>query len=683
MKLANIRTKTIVLGGGLDLESPRIAIKEGYALEANNIEPNLMGGYRKMLGYERVDGRVPPSQAVYYSLAVDASTEIAGATITGSISGATAVITSVDATLNLLGITKLVGNFQVGDILNTATVTAAEALSGHPVISTSIQWQFDAENYYRSFIGVVPGVGNILGAWQYNGIKYAFRSNGANVVMHKSSSAGWVAVPMFRLLHFDTGVMALGEIIAGDTITGLVSTATAIVKNFIVTSGNYSVDAVGYMVVDVTSGTFQNLEAIQKGGVTKMNAVGVDTAIVINGGTHDYRFITYNFYGNSDARMMYGCDGVNNAFQFDGTVYTPIITGMAVDKPTAIEAHKNHLFLSFVGGSLQHSSIGVPLVFNVILGAGELAVGDDIRGLKSTGGDALLISTDRAVSVLYGSSTLDWIIKLLAVDTGDVGNTLEVIGTPLITTSRGIVRMDANQKFGNFESSTLSRRINPLLYSALKNKTVIGTNVIRNKNQYRIYFNDGSGIILTHDQLYGSQSLPQFSTFEYPHNPTCVSSVPVDSGEEVILFGSDNGFVYQEEKGYNFDGAVSNYSLRLPFHHLGSPSLRKAFKWLDAEIDTTRSTTLRLTYEFSDGQSFTSSSRVTEYNITIGDIAKWNQVNWGEFNWGDTSISSPITSLNGAGYNISLFFFGSSATDSDFTLSSITYQYILRRYNRG
>jgi len=287
------------------------------------------------------------------------------------------------------------------------------------------------------------------------------------------------------------------------------------------------------------------------------------------------------------------------------------------------------------------------------------------------------------MSVLYGSSTLDWIIKLLAVDTGDVGNTLDVIGIPLITTNRGIVRMDANQKFGNFESSTLSRKINPLLDSSLRNKTVVGTNVIRDKSQYRLYFNDGSGIMLTHDELYGNQSLPQFSTFEYPNKPTCVSSIPIDAGEEVILFGSDNGFVYQEEKGYNFDGALSNYSLRLPFHHLGSPALRKAYKWLDVEIDTTRSTTLRLTYEFSDGQSHTSSSRVTQYNIEIGDIAKWNAVNWGEFNWGNVSLSSSVTSLNGTGYNISLFFFGSSATDSDFTLNSITYQYIMRRYNRS
>lgn len=646
-----------------------------------------------MLGYERVDGRTAPSDAVYFTLYVDdASFEALNTVVTGSLSGATGYIVGLDIVENVLGITALTGNFVVDDILNGGSITTGpEESDGHPDVDTDIQWEFNAQEYYRDFITEVnpaTGVGSVLGVWQYNGVKYAFRSNGTNVIMYKSSLSGWTEVTHFQLMQWDTGVLLEGDVVEGDTLTGLTSTATGTVKRFIKVSGSYGSNAVGYMVIDVTAGTFNSGEAIQKAAVTKFTSTTLadDIKLTLSTGNHDFRFVNYNFKGAEDQKRMYFTDAVNRGCEFDGTVLTPILTGMTIDKPMAIEAHLNHLFFAFDGGSLQHSAITEPLIFNPILGAAEIAVGDGIRGIKSIGGESLLISTDRALSSLYGNDAASWQVKLVAIDTGDVGNTLDVIGSPIMTTKRGIVRVDASDVFGNFESATISRRIRPLLDHMLRANSgfeVIGVNLVRDKNQYRLYFDDGTGIILTHDALFGEGALPQFTTFEYANIPACLASVAIDEGEEVVLFGGEDGFVYQEEKGFNFDGNVSNYTLRLPFHHLGSPVLRKAFKWVDVEIDTTRSTTLRMTYEFSDGQAHTASSAQLEYNISIGSIARWNRVNWDEFVWGGVPISTAPASLNGTGRNISLFFFGTSATDSDFTINSLTYQYIPRRLSRG
>jgi hypothetical protein len=685
MALANIKTKTIPLGGGLDLETPPIAVAEGFALEANNIEPNLNGGYRKMLGYERIDGRAKPSDAIYYTMSVDdASLETVDTDITGSLSGATARIIAVDATNNILGLTNLSGNFQTNDELaGGATVQSVQVIGGHPDLDTGYQWLYLAQEYYRGFIQAVPGTGDVLGVWEHLGVIYAFRSDGSVVKMYKSSSAGWVEVTHFQLMEYDTGVLNEGDVVAGDTLDGLTSGAQGTVKKFVKSGGSYGSTATGYIVIDVTSGTFQSGEEIKKSAATVFTSTTTADDIQFNLGENKFRFVNTNFKGSEDNFNMYGCDGTNRAFEFDGTVLTPIITGMAVDAPTSIEAHKNYLFLAFAGGSLQHSAVADPLVWNPILGAAELALGYDIKSLKSVGGDVLLISTNKSVSGLYGTSTDDWRISLVAIDTGDVGDTLDVIGTPLIVTKRGIVRLDASQKYGNFESSTTSRRINPLLEEYLANKTLIGVNLVRDKNQYRIYFDDGKGIILAQDQLFGQGALPHFTTFSYIVFPRCLASSVGTEGTETVLFGASNGFVYQEEKGVNYDGLSSDFSLKLPFHHLGSPAVRKTFKWVNVELLTTKTTSLRMTYEFSDGQLHTATSEETTYDVTIGAAARWGEAIWDSFEWNSVSNLFPQTSIKGTGTNISLFFFGEGANDGQFTIGSITYQYANRRYLRG
>lgn len=684
--LPAVKNKTIMLGGGLDLESPQIAIKEGFAFEADNFEPNLMGGYRKMLGYERLDGRPSPSEQIYYTMSVDDSTlESIDTNITGSLSGATARIVIKDDNLNLLGVTNLVGSFVVDDILlGGSEVTVPQSASNYPDPDIDAVWELAAQDYYRGLIQPVTGTGSILGVWHYSGTNYAFRSNGSIVKMYESTASGWSEVTLFELMTWDTGVLAEGDVQVGDTLDGATSGAAGTVKSFVKVSGSYASDAVGYMVIETTSGTFQSGEAIQKAAVTKFTSTSTADQIEFALGVNDFRFVNHNFKGSLDTYSMYGCDGTNRAFEFDGTILTPIVTGMVIDTPTSIEVHKNHLFLAFDGGSLQHSAPAEPLVFNPILGAAELGLGNEISGLESVGGDTLLISTVRSISGLYGTSVANWQLQLISIDSGDAGDTLDVIGAPMMVTNRGVVRIDASDVYGNFESSTVSRLINPLLTGWLGFKTLVGTTILRDKNQYRIYFSDGSGVVLTHDALYGAGgSLPQFTTFTRTVNPSCLCSVATVNSTEVVLMGAEDGYVYQEDRGYSFDGAAMEYALRLPFHHLGSPSVRKAFKWVDVEIDAERNADLRLSYELSDGNSHTQVSPLDDYVISGGSRAYWNEGNWDQFSWNDDIITKSLTSMSGTGHNVSLLFYGNNALSAPFTINSVTYQYIPRRLNRG
>jgi hypothetical protein len=79
------------LRGGLDQETPAIAIPPGRAIAVLNHEATSLG-YQRTEGFERFDGQPSPSEATFFTLTFSEG-EVAfaeGQTVTGNTSGATA-----------------------------------------------------------------------------------------------------------------------------------------------------------------------------------------------------------------------------------------------------------------------------------------------------------------------------------------------------------------------------------------------------------------------------------------------------------------------------------------------------------------------------------------------------------------------------------------------------------------
>ena len=76
MKAPQIQTEAFALQGGLDLVSPALNLAPGNLIDSVNFEPDVNGGYRRMYGFERMDGRPAPSAASYWNVVC---------TITGTI----------------------------------------------------------------------------------------------------------------------------------------------------------------------------------------------------------------------------------------------------------------------------------------------------------------------------------------------------------------------------------------------------------------------------------------------------------------------------------------------------------------------------------------------------------------------------------------------------------------------
>jgi len=662
--------------GGLDLVSPALSIKPGNTLAAMNYEPGVFGGYPRIDGFERKDGRTSPSDATYhYATVTLIGTVAVGNTITGNTSAATGVV--VVKTSTEIAITKVVGTFVSGETFTISAVTVG-TLTSVPLqrgyadgYSDAVALAAAADNY-RADIGRPTGSGEIRGVCMYKGSLYAFRDNAGATAggMWKETAGGWTAVTLFSSISFGTGT---GTIADGNSITGLTSGAVAIVRRAVLQSGAWGSNATGRLIISSIVGTFQSGESLRVGGVTQATSTSLATAITLPAGGH-YEFDNYNFTGSADTLKMYGANGVGTAFEFDGTTLTPIVTGMTPDTPSYVKAHKKQLFLSFRGSS-QNSGIGTPYQWTPVTGAAEIGVGDAITGYQTQTGDSLAIFSRNSTNQLQGSSVADFVLSSISPETGGIGHTAQNIGVTYALDDRGIIQISSTQAYGNFTSATVSRLAQPVI-DAIRS-LVVASSVYKTRNQYRLYGNDGSGVIMT---IEGTQVVG-ITQFQYPVNVSCACSGEDSAGKDVVFFGADNGYVYQADKGSSFDGEAIEAYLRMPFNNMRSPRSRKRYRKAVLEMTAVGYSSIRFQPEFTYGDSDIA-SHVTATETVQGAGGYWDVDDWETFYYDARSVSSPEFGITGTGLNMSGIFYSNSAIDLGHTLQGILTHYTPRRLSR-
>ena len=222
--------------GGLDLVSPPLTIDAGKCISINNYECNSLGGYRRIDGYERFDGRPSPSaQSYYYCPCTFVATVTVGQTITGATSAATGKVLQVESTyliIDRLTGTFVLENFNVGGVLKGA-LTILPSKDGHPTgIGHATALGLTADDY-RTNITAVTGSGVIRGVCMYKGVAYAFRDNAAGTAVDiwKSTSTGWQQITLFKSLPFKTCTV---DVLDGVVINQKNSGATATVKRQVI-----------------------------------------------------------------------------------------------------------------------------------------------------------------------------------------------------------------------------------------------------------------------------------------------------------------------------------------------------------------------------------------------------------------------------------------------------------------
>ena len=689
---SSMRAMYFTLEGGENLTDPALSIPPGNLIFGRNYEVDPEGGYHRIDGFERYDGRSPkPSESKYYILEFQTGTTnmVDTAVITGATSSATAELVA-DAVVEsgsfagndavgYLVIALVTGTFQVGENIQvsastTSVVKTLANISGATTDALDSTYAQAAEERARSKISAVPGSGNMRGVWSYNGTVYAFRDNagGTECKMYKATSTGWTAVDLGQYIKYTNGLVAVSE---GATLTGGTSGATATVRRVVIRTGSVGAsNAVGLFVLSNVSGTFQNAEALEVSSVAVATASTALVTVALNPSGR-YEFTNYNFGGTTSTHRMYGCDGKNEAFEFDGTYWTPIFTGMTTDVPIHIAPHKNHLFLAFAKGSLQHSSIADPYAWTVVTGATEIGTGDDITGLQVLPADVLAIYNRNRTYMLYGTSTSDWNLKTFSNESGAIEWTIQRLGDVIYLDDRGITNLAAVNAFGDFAASALSKKIRPLIQD--KRGTAISSVRVRAKNQYRIFFSDGTGIYGT----FSGNRIAGFIRVNLGKTIYTVCSAEDSLGDEVLFFGSNDGYIYQLDSGTNFDGSSVEALLRLSYYHYDTPTKDKRFRKVHFEMAADSDISLQFAPAFSYSDPDAPEAQTKSLSVSGGG-GYWNIDDWDAFNWTAAVVSTAEQNIDGIGTNMGILILSEATYEKPHTLQGLTVHYSPRRTRR-
>ena len=674
IQLPPVEYDLVRLTGGMDLVTPTLSLPPGYSRDSLNFEALVSGGYARVGGYERFSGQPAPSDATVSGLTVAITGSISvGATITGGTSGATGVVVFVNS--DEVAFTKETGTFLVGENVLVAAVPQATVvaigLQAHNSLFNA-QLRAMAANVYRADIGAVPGSGPVRGIASLGEEVYAWRDNvgGTAAVIHHATPSGWQAVGLGHRLQFQTGG---NEVFQGQTINGQTSGATALVQRVALRSGAWSGTAAGILVLTNIVGTFQNGENIRVGATVIAVAVGSQVAQTLQPGGR-YEFYDANFGGATGKERIYGCDGVNTAFEFDGAVFVPIPTGMAVDQPTHVIVHKKHLFLSF-GASVQHSALGNPFAWTAVLGAAELVVLDTVTNFRAMSGaentGALAIFSRNTSSLLYGTSSADWNLVNYQDSTGALPRSAQSVVSTYVLDDRGVMGIANTLSFGNFDSASLTQNIQPWLEQ--RQAGLQCSTVNRRKSQYRMYFDDGSALYMTlnNKKLVGAMPM-MFGDIMF-----CASESEV-GGVQVIYCGGSSGFVYKMDVGTSFDGAMISATLPLVFNSVRSPRTLKRYRKAAFEMAGTGYAEFSVTHLLGYASDLIAQPAARGYDVPFRQTF-WDSFVWDAFTWDGVNLAPAEIELGGSAENISIQIASEGDFYEPFTINTIIMHYTPRR----
>jgi hypothetical protein len=290
----------------------------------------------------------------------------------------------------------------------------------------------------------------------------------------------------------------------------------------------------------------------------------------------------------------------------------------------------------------------------------------------------LAIFSRGSTRLLYGTSAADWNLKEHSLTSGAREYTIQHLGTARYLDDRGVTQLNAVLEFGDFKENTFSQMIEPLIRSRMGDEQA--SMIVREKDQYRLFYNDGYGVIFKVAAEQGG--FPQATRLYFPDKVVCCTSGENSSGVEELFFGSDNGMVYQMDIGTSCDGVAIEYILRLPFNNLKSPRNKKRFFKAIMEIDAPIRATLFFTPDFSYGSSFYPKALTQELDVQSGSAYWGENMVWGEFIWGAETPNNAEAYIDGSGENMAFLIRGESIYEEPHTITSVLLHYTVRGLKR-
>lgn len=534
-----------------------------------------------------------------------------------------------------------------------------------------------ASDAYRALIQKVPGEGPVLGvvAMAFLGVDhvYAFRGNVGQsaALLWKASAAGWVSIPYLNIVHFTAGGTAVP--LDGDVLHQGIVTAT--IRRVMWQSGAWAGSAAGQFVVTAPAGgNFAAGAATTTSGAT-LTLSGAQTPITMASGGR-FSFEKCNFSGQLVTRRIYGCDGVNPAFEFDGVTLAPISTGLSPDRPSHVRFHKNFLFLS-QDASIIYSAAGDPFKWSAVDGGGEIATGDTVTGMITLPGSqttaTLGVYLRTNTAFLYGTDPTTFNFVEFNTGIGAVAFSIQNLFDTFFLDELGVVTLKTTLNWGNFLPTTLTKNILPFIQR--ERGHLLASSVNREKSQYRLFFEDGYALYCTiiNQQYLGSAPVL------FPDALQCVDTTNTLGDDEATYAGSESGYVYQLDVGTSFDGASIQAYITTAWDALKSPRVLKRFRAASIEVQGDSFAEFNYGYQLGYDNDQIAQLPSTLQSLNLGAVAHWDSFIWDAFVWDGTGLSPTDVDETGTAENVRVTISSGTNYISAYTIDSIIHHYSMRR----
>ena len=385
-----------------------------------------------------------------------------------------------------------------------------------------------------------------------------------------------------------------------------------------------------------------------------------------------YEFVNFNF---GQKTKVYGVSGSHPAFEWDGSTWTEIFTGMSPDKPEHVAATSdNYLWLS-VGTRIENSPVANPTgSWSLRSGSNLINTVGDVTGLAVEG--ATLVVLDRSKIWLHTGTPLgsDELFDNLTTETGAIEWTVQTIGKIRYLNDFGITDLYRTDKWGNFDNAAISQVIRPMTVANKGNVTA--SLAIRQFNEYVIFLNDGRAIVA--DFKKGNKV--EFSLFRFLTPFNCAVSGNGSDGRERLFVGSTDGYVYEIEKGTSFDGAAIESFAAFDYHHHGSPRNKKRFRRMSIDVDTPDALTLKVRTDYEYGTK--TADEITE--AIVANAGLWDDDTWATYAVAAAPATQNDLPLYGPdATNMGPAIYHSSAINRPFNIQSYTTDLSVRAKKRN
>lgn len=691
----SVQHPATILKGGLDQITPALSLRAGHVVDAINFECAVQGGYSRVKGYQRYDGQTALDNAAYQVVSTTTLTQtlIVGNGIGGQTSAANGLIIDVGNGYVVVGLTTP-ATFIVGEniIFSLAVIGQVTAVAVKVSAKNNAIYLAGAAEVVRGLIkkvGNTNGLGPVRGAFVLNNNVYAFRDdlNGILSNLWKATLAGWVLVEPTKSFTYNTSVgTGIGGAIPpseGETFTQTSTGATGIVKRVMQEIGAWKTAATatadaGRLVFQQTSvaDVFLGNAVTFSGGATAfVTSAGALQARLAGG---KYEFVLANFAGAAQSNRIYGVDGINKPFEFDSVdnVYCQIDLKISGVQAKHIAYHLKYLMVS-IGSSIVFSEVGLPYRFTT---GGQIATGDVVTGLQALPGTqssgALAVAGPNNIQILYGNTPANFNLTYFNENAGVINYTMQNFNDVLLFNENGIGTLTTTLKYGNFSAASLTEKIKTFVKD---NVTKVAYSVLcREKNQYRIFFTNGYALYLTLSKESEKGVMPIY----FPSPVYCAHQARLNDRSEIVLIGSEDGYVYQMEKGTSFDGAPIPAYMDFAWDHNGSPRIEKSYQHATIEMTSQTFASIGFTYQLGYGSDEYAESVIVDTGSPFQGTYRWDQFQWDAFVWDGRSLLPTEVDMDGTAENVKISLASETNYIDSFTINSYILSLINRRAKR-